>query len=330
VHVLLQQQQIASQSLRDFERFLGRRYDSLHETWTAGAGIASGRDRLSRLTLALTLGHMEKPEARQETLKCLQAFIDTQQALIDRTHLDLNKLAKLRESTSENTFLLAENLNDPAFKLSVYGAELQQFHSVPQGIDWELFEHADPSDFRSLVAKNLDISHPPSRLQSLVRDFRSSLLADATYGPIWRSLEDKEACRESLVSSGSEARSHEDIEMEPQEEQKDTTKNAFPSRDTKRCEAADVLGPSATHDVITNKVNEAGTKRKPRPETFNLPWTSSEQHLLEKLLEEIPAGEPKRWAKISAAMSGKRTPRQVASRVQKYFEKLKRFGVEIS
>ena len=28
-------------------------------------------------------------------------------------------------------------------------------------------------------------------------------------------------------------------------------------------------------------------------------------------------------------MQGRRTPRQVASRVQKYFEKLKRFGVDI-
>jgi hypothetical protein len=27
-------------------------------------------------------------------------------------------------------------------------------------------------------------------------------------------------------------------------------------------------------------------------------------------------------------MNGRRTPRQVASRVQKYFEKLKRFGLE--
>ena len=35
-----------------------------------------------------------------------------------------------------------------------------------------------------------------------------------------------------------------------------------------------------------------------------------------------------RWAKISKAMNGRRTARQVASRVQKYFEKLKRFGLE--
>ena len=29
-------------------------------------------------------------------------------------------------------------------------------------------------------------------------------------------------------------------------------------------------------------------------------------------------------------MGGRRTPRQVASRVQKYFEKLKKFGIEAS
>ncbi|KIJ40405.1 hypothetical protein M422DRAFT_256637 [Sphaerobolus stellatus SS14] len=63
-------------------------------------------------------------------------------------------------------------------------------------------------------------------------------------------------------------------------------------------------------------------------ETFNLPWTPEEQNHLERLLEEIPAGEKNRWAKISKAMAGKRTPRQVASRVQKYFEKLRKFGVE--
>lgn len=68
---------------------------------------------------------------------------------------------------------------------------------------------------------------------------------------------------------------------------------------------------------------------KPKPETYKQAWSVSEQHLLERLLEEIPDGERNRWAKISQAMDGRRTPRQVASRVQKYFEKLKRFGVGV-
>ncbi|KAI8989186.1 hypothetical protein BD414DRAFT_486345 [Trametes punicea] len=68
---------------------------------------------------------------------------------------------------------------------------------------------------------------------------------------------------------------------------------------------------------------------KPKSETYKQAWSVSEQHLLERLLEEIPEGEKNRWAKISKAMNGRRTARQVASRVQKYYEKLKRFGVEV-
>jgi len=69
--------------------------------------------------------------------------------------------------------------------------------------------------------------------------------------------------------------------------------------------------------------------RGPKSDTFKMAWSVEEQRLLERLLEEIPDGEKNRWAKISQAMNGRRTPRQVASRVQKYFEKLKKFGVEV-
>ncbi|KAJ3507592.1 hypothetical protein NLJ89_g6216 [Agrocybe chaxingu] len=68
-------------------------------------------------------------------------------------------------------------------------------------------------------------------------------------------------------------------------------------------------------------------KPKPKPETYKQAWSMEEQNLLEQLLEAIPDGEKFRWQKISHAMDGRRTPRQVASRVQKYFEKLKKFGV---
>ncbi|KAI0274503.1 hypothetical protein BGY98DRAFT_993200 [Russula aff. rugulosa BPL654] len=70
-------------------------------------------------------------------------------------------------------------------------------------------------------------------------------------------------------------------------------------------------------------------KEKPRSETYKQAWSVSEQHLLERLLAEIPDGEKNRWSKISKAMGGRRTPRQVATRVQKYFEKLKLFGVNV-
>ena len=86
------------------------------------------------------------------------------------------------------------------------------------------------------------------------------------------------------------------------------------------------------------------SKEKPKSETYKQAWSVSEQHLLERLLSEIPDGKKNRyeetvcswtprvrvlnmftycrWSKISRAMGGRRTPRQVASRVQQYFEKL--------
>ncbi|THU97520.1 hypothetical protein K435DRAFT_796464 [Dendrothele bispora CBS 962.96] len=80
-------------------------------------------------------------------------------------------------------------------------------------------------------------------------------------------------------------------------------------------------------DVNSSPTNQKLSK--PKPDTYKQAWSVSEQHLLEKLLLEIPEGEKNRWKKISTAMDGRRTPRQVASRVQKYFEKLKRYGVGV-
>ncbi|KAG9310158.1 hypothetical protein JVU11DRAFT_9778 [Chiua virens] len=111
----------------------------------------------------------------------------------------------------------------------------------------------------------------------------------------------------------------------------------------------DVAGPNDTICKLKTEpvpVLEANAEAENhRSNTYKQAWSISEQHLLERLLEEIPDGERNRyvlrvshwisqligsrWAKISQAMGGRRTPRQVASRVQKYFEKLKRFGVGV-
>lgn len=67
-----------------------------------------------------------------------------------------------------------------------------------------------------------------------------------------------------------------------------------------------------------------------KPETFNQLWTVEEQRRLEELLIEYPPEdvEMKRWTKIANAL-GNRTPKQVSSRVQKYFIKLSRAGLPI-
>ncbi|XP_076649137.1 ZZ-type zinc finger-containing protein 3-like [Halictus rubicundus] len=67
-----------------------------------------------------------------------------------------------------------------------------------------------------------------------------------------------------------------------------------------------------------------------KPETFNQLWTVEEQKRLEELLIEYPPEEVemRRWTKIANAL-GNRTPKQVSSRVQKYFIKLLRAGLPI-
>ncbi|KAH9007379.1 hypothetical protein EDB83DRAFT_2205220, partial [Lactarius deliciosus] len=67
--------------------------------------------------------------------------------------------------------------------------------------------------------------------------------------------------------------------------------------------------------------------KKPKSETYKA-WSISEQHL-ERLLTEIPDSEKNRWPKIPKTMGSCRTPRQIASRVQKYFEKSKPFDVNV-
>ena len=67
-----------------------------------------------------------------------------------------------------------------------------------------------------------------------------------------------------------------------------------------------------------------------KPQTFNQPWTPEEQRRLEELLEEYPSEEieMERWKKIATCL-GNRTPIQVQSRVQKYFQKLHKNGLPI-
>ncbi|CAE6452219.1 unnamed protein product [Rhizoctonia solani] len=64
--------------------------------------------------------------------------------------------------------------------------------------------------------------------------------------------------------------------------------------------------------------------------TFKQNWSLAEQHTLERLLVEIPSTVKFRWVRISEAMGGTRTPRQVASRVQKYYEKMRKLGVTVN
>ncbi|KJA21311.1 hypothetical protein HYPSUDRAFT_203080 [Hypholoma sublateritium FD-334 SS-4] len=110
--------------------------------------------------------------------------------------------------------------------------------------------------------------------------------------------------------------------QKPTKEDEDT----YTSR--KKSKASRKSPSPASDDLSVFKAPKSRSgSTKPKPETYKQAWSTSEQNLLEQLLEEIPEGQKFRWQRISQAMGGRRTPRQVASRVQKYFEKLKKFSL---
>ncbi|KAJ7680151.1 hypothetical protein B0H17DRAFT_1015172 [Mycena rosella] len=95
----------------------------------------------------------------------------------------------------------------------------------------------------------------------------------------------------------------------------------FPRRPAAKNEEEDVDAPRT---VLGKRRASAATAQK--QDTYEVMWHASEQNLLERLL---PARDAKRYQKISIAMGRRRTPRQVSSRVQKYRQKLKQFGVGV-
>ncbi|KAJ1737204.1 hypothetical protein LPJ72_000699 [Coemansia sp. Benny D160-2] len=94
------------------------------------------------------------------------------------------------------------------------------------------------------------------------------------------------------------------------------------------------LATSAPKRIRKSKTGHRGPTRRdsnrPKPVSFNLPWSDEEQQQLEELLLAYPEEEVAndRWRKIAEAL-GTRTMRQVASRVQKYFIKLSKAGLPV-
>eukprot|EP01125_Pyxidicula_operculata_P006389 TRINITY_DN2220_c1_g2_i1.p1 TRINITY_DN2220_c1_g2~~TRINITY_DN2220_c1_g2_i1.p1 ORF type:complete len:382 (-),score=62.93 TRINITY_DN2220_c1_g2_i1:10-1155(-) len=72
------------------------------------------------------------------------------------------------------------------------------------------------------------------------------------------------------------------------------------------------------------------TASKSRPGSYGRAWTPQEQQKLEFLLHKYPdeSVSSHRWEKIAREL-GNRTPKQVASRVQKYFIKLVKAGLPV-
>lgn len=87
--------------------------------------------------------------------------------------------------------------------------------------------------------------------------------------------------------------------------------------------------PSGNAIPQTSSSGAKRRRRKPSSTIPHTPWTLEEQKRLEQLLYEYP-DEPVaqyRWEKIARALN--RTPKQVMSRIHRYFERLARAGLPV-
>ncbi|KAH8980670.1 hypothetical protein EDB92DRAFT_1899866 [Lactarius akahatsu] len=344
----------------------------------------------------------------------LEVYIQSQKALLARTHSDIDRLRLLREQATANpehffdTF--DEKLNNNVFH---FDHQPDIATEVQDKIDWDIFKGQDPTPLRAfaadLRAAHYARSQPSttqqtalSSAQQLVRRARRAIIepvlasfelsSDSSDGEQLapenlRPTREREQLRRihlrnkgglTLRTSGVHIRrdigdESADVDIatpdggpvaatltpgalmtsasdpvnlpSPRPTRSRRPPNRAPATTTK----AKVLALQTNLHPEPDKCPPAAVKKeKPKSETYKQAWSISEQHLLERLLTEIPDGEKNRyetpflpvregnvnikihrWSKISKAMGGRRTPRQVASRVQKYFEKLKLFGVNV-
>ncbi|KAI0265298.1 hypothetical protein BC834DRAFT_179762 [Gloeopeniophorella convolvens] len=338
----------------------------------------------------------------QNTIDALEAYIQSQKALLARTQADIDRLRRLREQAatdSEDFFgSLDEKLNDSALRLDERHAIATE---VQDKINWSLFKGQDPTPLRTfatdLRAAQYARSQPSatqqtalSEVQQLVRDARRTMIEpvlasfelssdssddeDPVPEEVQRAREREQLRRMRLRQGGLTLRASGVVirrDLEDESADVDIAAEPLPSTPSSVSMITSLpsprpAGPSSTssctrsprlsrarrpHPVRPQPVRtkqpalkskqlppgsdsrpsapSSAKKEKPKSETYKQAWSVSEQHLLERLLVEIPDGEKNRWSKISKAMGGRRTPRQVASRVQKYFEKLKLFGVNV-
>ncbi|KAH9052694.1 hypothetical protein EDB87DRAFT_1656352 [Lactarius vividus] len=325
----------------------------------------------------------------------LQVYIQSQKALLARTHSDIDRLRLLREQAAANPEHFFDNF-DEKLNNDVFHFDHQPdiAAEVQDKIDWDIFKGQDPTPLRAFAADLRAAHHARSQpsttqqtalssAQQLVRRARRSIIEPvlASFDLSSDSSDEEQLAPENLRP----AREREQLRRIHLRNKGGLTLRASGVHIRRDIgdESADVdiattdagpvaaaLTPGALMTSVPNSVNSKipsprptrsrrpptrppatttkaktlalrtnqhskpdksppAAKEKPKSETYKQAWSVSEQHLLERLLTEIPDGEKNRWSKISKAMGGRRTPRQVASRVQKYFEKLKLFGVNV-
>jgi hypothetical protein len=313
--------------------------------------------------------------SRQHTFQALDAYVQSQKALLARTQSDLVRLRRIRDqaATCPDVFFdsLDERLQDGVFHLDRQpdiAAEIQD------RIDWDLFKGQDPTPLRTFAADLRAVqqarSQPSTKQQSalssaqqLVRAARRTIIepvlasfelssdsSDEEPQPApdnHRSARERAQIRRVHLRKGglTVRASGVHILRNAEDESADVdiatdgdplastfcSITSLPSPNSTEPSAGSNSGmrsprisrprrplPTRSHfaksKIKTKQIAEPdrispeppiAKKEKPKSETYKQAWSISEQHLLERLLTEIPDGEKNRYVTSFRIHDGK-------------------------
>ncbi|GET53175.1 ZZ-type zinc finger-containing protein 3-like isoform X1 [Rhizophagus irregularis DAOM 181602=DAOM 197198] len=218
---------------------------------------------------------------------------------LEQTKEDIKKIKDIKQRAISDPEMFIEKLRDGTHEKI---PERQYIFGVPQ-VDWSKY-HTRPSQYK-----------PPPRPG---REVSKSSTSDDEKSPDPAEFVHKKA-QEALGAIRNESAS------------------AVSNRSTFN---TPITIASTSYSPTLTSSNRRNNKKKssdlklsegsPKTGNYNIPWTDEEQRRLVELLAIYPDEEIQshRFKKISEAL-GTRTPKQVASRVQKYFIKLAKHGLPV-
>ncbi|ORX59463.1 hypothetical protein DM01DRAFT_1381068 [Hesseltinella vesiculosa] len=259
-------------------------------------------------------------EANEDYQSVVRVLNVLKQQLTQATK-DIETLTRLKRKALDDPMTFIEDLKTKKLKNEI--PRLQKIFAVPE-IDWTKYKYMPESRFAKQTASLAALIHQYTNTYEKPTMYKNIL---ETEMPPQTIQDPKQTSPQVKALQDELAKGLEAIGQ------------IAPSRATSIPPSAD---PSDTEDDPLTPTGMIGKRRlstqtgmmeqdlTTESRTHNLPWTDEEQRRLEELLEIYP-DEPvqaQRFNKISQAM-GTRTPRQVASRIQKYFTKLAKKGLPV-
>ncbi|ORX65034.1 hypothetical protein K493DRAFT_340366 [Basidiobolus meristosporus CBS 931.73] len=217
---------------------------------------------------------------------------------LDQARKDISKLSELKEKALADPITFVTQLRE---RRNEKPPKLQRVVAIP-AIDLDKYVSRVKRGTQDISLNFSPLQRPPL-YKSILSSTSAQLPADGV-----------------ASATASKASSPTSIEIESNNK-----------ADVKQEELNEYFPPSQTAtEVKSNKRSINDVDQGDKPMSFNQPWSDEEQARLVAYLDEFPE-EPiqsQRFLKISKAL-GTRTPKQVASRVQKYFIKLAKAGLPV-